>query len=1022
MKVIKQKTLYFSEGKSDKVYEVDLCESGSDLYVVNFRYGRRGATLRDGTKTVFPVAYEDAIKVYDSLISSKEKKGYSESLSQKEPNSNLEPDIQLVNSERNETIIKYLESAIAGTYSRNWKISRVIWRAATLNIFEAAPLVAHFITSNDSFEQYAAIYALTQFKANSHIPAVQAVFNTNGFENKVGRIAASYILKFGNSTDTFKVTQSILEVLPEQLKNNLDNNHAILNALSVYILKDKDVDASFLYYIYLFSQENETLSAPLYNFIEKVPVKVNTFKSLRYIYRASHLFEDYTFLALISKKIGVSKPGYSSSYLYINTQWSTSDVEKKKPNPSIAFSKKTKDYFNKHTYKLVYELSKNNTTDYVRYAVALLTSISDKEDFRKEEIQYNYQYNAETERYESIKTYYPKYHDFLALMYILYGGSSRLQRKNNKWFYTEAPDVSSLPREEALPEIWNTKPAEVLQILAEAKSEEAVRFALRIIQDNNHFLDDLTTDVLRKLVSHYHPEVLHLILNIIEAKYVNTKPDRAILIALLESQNQKAIDLGLTWLKQYEAQYFASSNFIIDLILSGQAAVILYLKTLYKQHVAYKKTLSVSELEALFVTPQLFSTEYLILVNDLIGNTHFGSLLKNVSEEKIASLASSPATTNKLFAANLAKHNTAEIYVLFKSTIDSYINSDDALLRQVGIELLSHFPIDFLLKNHQKISAYCFSEYGEVRKAIQPTIEKLIALETDFKNNLFNALLQSISSVEYYDGLHQNSYTLLTNSFKDQLKTISKSGIFELVLSQYEYAQKLGLPLYKDHINLNLLEMSEVVDLTNSSIFEIRESIHQYFKSNIHKVNYELEDALLIFNSAWDDVVQWGCDYFGNNIKASNWTVDLLLYASDHTKPEVQAFGRKMITSHFSEDKGLPLLLKLQEHPTKSMQFFVTNYLDNYAKDNVAVILKLEQFFKTSLFNINTHRATKTRIYTFLEQESIKDKDVAAMTVRLIEAVLGTKTKIDQSHHIDMLLTISETHADLKIPLIIKTY
>ena len=83
MKILHQKTLYFSEGKSDKVYEVDLCESGSDLYIVNFRYGRRGANLREGTKTVFPVPYEEALKVFNSLVSSKEKKGYSETLSEK---------------------------------------------------------------------------------------------------------------------------------------------------------------------------------------------------------------------------------------------------------------------------------------------------------------------------------------------------------------------------------------------------------------------------------------------------------------------------------------------------------------------------------------------------------------------------------------------------------------------------------------------------------------------------------------------------------------------------------------------------------------------------------------------------------------------------------------------------------------------------------------------------------------------------------------------------------------------------
>ncbi len=33
-----------------KVYEVEPCRTGKDKYVVNFRYGRRGSNLKDGTK------------------------------------------------------------------------------------------------------------------------------------------------------------------------------------------------------------------------------------------------------------------------------------------------------------------------------------------------------------------------------------------------------------------------------------------------------------------------------------------------------------------------------------------------------------------------------------------------------------------------------------------------------------------------------------------------------------------------------------------------------------------------------------------------------------------------------------------------------------------------------------------------------------------------------------------------------------------------------------------------------------
>ncbi|HZU97847.1 MAG TPA: hypothetical protein VFF73_14190, partial [Planctomycetota bacterium] len=70
MKLVRQASLAYQGGTSDKVYEVDLCEVGPDRFVVNFRYGRRGSNLRDGTKTTTPVSRAEAEKVFDRLVAS----------------------------------------------------------------------------------------------------------------------------------------------------------------------------------------------------------------------------------------------------------------------------------------------------------------------------------------------------------------------------------------------------------------------------------------------------------------------------------------------------------------------------------------------------------------------------------------------------------------------------------------------------------------------------------------------------------------------------------------------------------------------------------------------------------------------------------------------------------------------------------------------------------------------------------------------------------------------------------------
>src|SRR4051812_25310266 len=78
MRLLNQVRLEFREGTSDKVYEVDLCEVGPGQFVVNFRYGRRGSALRDGSKTPAPVSQAKAQQLFDSLVAEKRGKGYQD--------------------------------------------------------------------------------------------------------------------------------------------------------------------------------------------------------------------------------------------------------------------------------------------------------------------------------------------------------------------------------------------------------------------------------------------------------------------------------------------------------------------------------------------------------------------------------------------------------------------------------------------------------------------------------------------------------------------------------------------------------------------------------------------------------------------------------------------------------------------------------------------------------------------------------------------------------------------------------
>lgn len=76
MKLVKTTTLISVEGRAEKIYEIDLCEVGEGKFVVNFRHGRRGAPLADGTKTVLPVSRAEADRIFEKLVERQADRGY----------------------------------------------------------------------------------------------------------------------------------------------------------------------------------------------------------------------------------------------------------------------------------------------------------------------------------------------------------------------------------------------------------------------------------------------------------------------------------------------------------------------------------------------------------------------------------------------------------------------------------------------------------------------------------------------------------------------------------------------------------------------------------------------------------------------------------------------------------------------------------------------------------------------------------------------------------------------------------
>jgi hypothetical protein len=69
--VVERVKLFYREGRSDKVYQIELIAEDEGLFHVIGYNGRRGARLVQQPKTQFPVPYATARRIFDNLEQAK---------------------------------------------------------------------------------------------------------------------------------------------------------------------------------------------------------------------------------------------------------------------------------------------------------------------------------------------------------------------------------------------------------------------------------------------------------------------------------------------------------------------------------------------------------------------------------------------------------------------------------------------------------------------------------------------------------------------------------------------------------------------------------------------------------------------------------------------------------------------------------------------------------------------------------------------------------------------------------------
>lgn len=1043
MKLIKQVSLLLDDGKSEKVYEVDLCEVGADKFVVNFRQGTKGQALKDGSKTVVPVPQAEAERIFDTLVQGRLAKGWYDAADPKPkapaappPAARRAPSKTVDEKARGEAIVERLRRKtkwrLFGGQGSPWPVSRAVWRAGELRLTDAGPVLLEMLrdpsTSADRMLRYSLLWALGRAGSKDALPDLLDFARGNKTpDDAQRRIAALAYLQLAGDDERKAFCDEIRAQLPDPLRAALDAGpEAAARALEAHLDGGDAKAHAVVDQLYLL--DGDAPRAAVLHFATTCALKPPAFQRLRHLFKAAEYREDAELFGRIAYRFEKApamfvKPRWGG-WTHIDGDYVELAKELKKDEPRLAYSSATRRYLRHRVWRTLRRLAERGDPAYVKMAVGVLLPFVD-DDAQPVRRSSFYDYN----RRRSVENHYDRWAAYWAFNHILYRNSPRYElKKGGKFWRTRqgyrpgdpAPNV----REEAFPELWDKVPEGLLHLLVESTSLPVHEFAARALRANEAFLKGLDTEVLTLLLQRPYIVTARLAFDVAKDRYDPARPDVDLVTAMVASVLSDAHKLAHEWIDKDRAFFVREARLVGALLLST-----------YKDNRDYAATL----LSSAALSADDAQRVVAVLISQMLGldgsNADHGTLakaagdallrafshdLRRVGLDVVRDLLAHPLEAVQAFGAQILLGHDLRAKDLPGDLIATLMNAKFASVRAVGIRIFGELPEEVLAERQDILAALATSALPDVRSAVRPLIQRLAARHPDAGADLATLLMANLLRKEPGEGVHAFLLQVLKDDLRVALPHVTQEIVWRLLQAKSSAAQELGGELLKTNVEPSELEVRRIAKLASHEILAVRQAAWKMYEDDVERMKREVDDAVRILDATWDDSRAFAFKYFEERFTQADLPPRVLVAVCDSVRPDVQGFGRKLITKYFDESHGTEYLLKLSEHPSAELQLFATNYLERFAAGDVEKLKALRHYFQSVLSRVNKGAVAKQRVLWFLRGEATKSDEAARLVGEILGRQSATLAIRDKAATIEAMLELKQAFPDAEVPLVIK--
>lgn len=977
----------------------------SERYLVNLRQGSMGQEWRESTLTPQAIRLADADALFQQTLAERLAQGFVD-LANAQPST---PADARASTAVDEILLQRLERT-SWVRLKQHQRNRTIWRIGERRLRAAVPMLVDRIERGDAMQDYCIAWAIGRCGDPGAAEAMRELQARGGVDS-VRRVALHAWLQLSAPEVRLAHAQSLLASWPAVLQtawNDANEGAIIAMAATATGWEDLPFDT------WLEQLDCMALSEPqarrvLLAVLPTAPLRAGSFRAVRHIYKMAEMRADAQVFGLLQRRFETTAHA-AERYIYIRRQYTTFAQEAARPDSTVAYGWLTRNYLLRRGWRTLRRLGIDADPDFIPMALGVLATYDDRDT-----VAPSRNGGRRLDRYG----HWPMFN------HLLRSHAGLQHSRSGLTWYSMGDLPSDGARHEAFQAAWDQRPDALLWLMQQSHCEGVHAFAARALRENQAYCSALAPATLRQLLRGSYHASARFAFDVARLRFEPALPDASWLLLFVESTLPEAVQYALDCIGRDPARYAGASDLIVTLLcapseaprrqgwilcqaavkLPGQPEAIVQALLDWLDACAERDG-AASLLEA--IAPDLFWA--------LDHPLH--AVARQVPYARLLALVVHPLTALRALACQWLLLHAEPAARIPPTVLAALLVDPDAGVRGLAVRLFGTLPDAMLTTQLDLIAVFAVAPDASVRRAVAPVIARLCAADAAFGAALLPVLLDGVFRSETGDGMHADLIAWITGALAHETALDNPDLLRRLLAARSKGAQLLGAALSARFAPIQFTVADWAAFGRNQNL-SVRRWAYAAFTAHPDRARADLEAALRLFDSRFDDSAEFAIDYFGSVCTRADWSPLLLVNLCDHPEPAAQRFGRAMITSCFEVDDMVDILFKLSQHPSPNMQLFVSTWLESTSSGDVDKLRRLEPYFLSVLSQANRGRVTRNRVQAFLGEQAMLSEEIGAFVAQLFARQVVTMAIGDKARYIAALRAIQQRYPQLPAVLTI---